>query len=189
MRSISPTWSATRCSSCWFSFSTSSVLSRSSFEKSRVLDRDDSLGRKVRNKTNLLVIEGADFLARKSETADQLVLLEHRHGDVAAHASKLDGCDAADAVASLSRNVIACPSWSTSATLTGSSCSEQTCVDRSHPSISRAACFVSKAGGVLYTHEPSGRPSGRCFQMSRRRYEQLSPAWLRRPAQARPESC
>jgi len=30
IRSISPTWSATRCSSCWFSFSTSSVLARSS---------------------------------------------------------------------------------------------------------------------------------------------------------------
>src|SRR6516164_6434456 len=31
MRSISPTWSATRCSSCWLSLTTSSVLSRNSF--------------------------------------------------------------------------------------------------------------------------------------------------------------
>ena len=35
MRSSSPTWSATRCSRCWFSFSTSPVLSRNSL-KSRV---------------------------------------------------------------------------------------------------------------------------------------------------------
>ena len=83
MRSISPTWSVTRCSSCWLSLdnscdcaSTCSVLSRSSFKQPRVLDGDDRLSGEVLNEFDLLVGEGANLLAVYAYDADQFAFLE-----------------------------------------------------------------------------------------------------------------
>src|SRR5262249_25925783 len=48
-------------------------------EQARVLDRNDGLGSEVRDQLDVLVGEGAYFLAIDGDGADQLALLQHRH--------------------------------------------------------------------------------------------------------------
>ena len=50
-------------------------------EQPRVLDGDDGLGGEVRDQLDLLVGERAHLLAVDGDGADQLVVLEHRHGE------------------------------------------------------------------------------------------------------------
>jgi hypothetical protein len=50
-------------------------------EQPSVLDGDDGLACKVREQIDLLVAERADLLAIDGDSADQLVLLEHRDDD------------------------------------------------------------------------------------------------------------
>ena len=50
-------------------------------EQPRVLDGDDGLGGEVLDQLDLLVGERANLLAVDGDRADQLVLLEHRHGE------------------------------------------------------------------------------------------------------------
>ena len=49
-------------------------------EQAGVLDGDDGLLGEVRDKLDLLVGERPDFRAVDADRADQLVVLEHRHG-------------------------------------------------------------------------------------------------------------
>ena len=77
MRSISPTWSATRCSSCWLSLVISSVRPAEFAEQPRVLDGDDGLGGEVLHQFDLFVCEGTNLLAIDGESADQLIFLQH----------------------------------------------------------------------------------------------------------------
>ena len=62
-------------------------------EQPRVLDGDDGLGGEVLHQLDLLVGERTHLLAIDDDGADQLVLLEHRHGEHGASAAELDGCD------------------------------------------------------------------------------------------------
>ena len=50
-------------------------------EQARVLDGDDGLAGEVRDQLDVLVGEGAFFLAIDGDGADQLALLQHRHGN------------------------------------------------------------------------------------------------------------
>ena len=50
-------------------------------EQPRVLDGDDGLRGEVLNQLDLLVGEWPHFLAVDDDCADQLIILEHRHGD------------------------------------------------------------------------------------------------------------
>ena len=72
MRSISPTWSATRCSSCWFS------LLRS-LSSSCVLDGNHGLRGKILDQFDLLIGEWADLLTENTEGTDQLTFSQHRN--------------------------------------------------------------------------------------------------------------
>jgi hypothetical protein len=58
-------------------------------EQARVLDGDDGLGREVLDQFDLLVGEGAHLLAVDTHGANQLVLLEHRHGQKRSGAGEL----------------------------------------------------------------------------------------------------
>jgi hypothetical protein len=49
-------------------------------EQPRVLDRDDGLFREIAHQLDLLVVEGSNFLTVNDNGADQLFILEHRHG-------------------------------------------------------------------------------------------------------------
>ena len=60
-------------------------------EQPRVLDGDDGLGGEVLHQLDLLVGERAHLLAVDDDRADQLVVLEHRHGEKGARAAELDG--------------------------------------------------------------------------------------------------
>ena len=64
-------------------------------EQPGVLDGDDGLSGEVRDQLDLLVGERAHLLAVDDDRADQLVLLEHRHGSNGASAGELDDGDAA----------------------------------------------------------------------------------------------
>src|SRR5215469_520002 len=57
-------------------------------EQARVLDSDDGLLCEMAHKLDLLVGEWSDFLAVDENRADQIVLLEHRHGEVRSCAGK-----------------------------------------------------------------------------------------------------
>ena len=59
-------------------------------EQPRVLDGDDGLGGEVLHQLDLLVGEGPDLLAIDDDSADQLVVLEHRHGEQRARAAEFD---------------------------------------------------------------------------------------------------
>ena len=50
-------------------------------EQPRVLDGDDGLGGEVLHQLDLLVGERPDLLAVDEDSADQLVVLEHRHAN------------------------------------------------------------------------------------------------------------
>ena len=50
-------------------------------EQARVLDGDDGLGSEAGEKRHLLVGEREDFLAVNDDSADQLIVLAHRHGN------------------------------------------------------------------------------------------------------------
>src|SRR5215475_13324104 len=58
-----------------------------------ILDRDDGLAREVRDQCYLLVRKWPDFLPVNDDGTDQLVLLEHRHGDGGSRATER-GCQA-----------------------------------------------------------------------------------------------
>ena len=73
MRSISPTWSVTRCLKLL-------VQSVEFLEQPRVLDGDDGLRSEVCEQFNLFVGEGTDLLAINGDRANQFVLLEHWYG-------------------------------------------------------------------------------------------------------------
>ena len=62
-------------------------------EQPRVLDGDDGLGGEVLDQLDLLVGERTNLLAVDGDRADQLVLLEHRHGENGPHAAEFDGSD------------------------------------------------------------------------------------------------
>ena len=62
-------------------------------EQPRVLDGDDGLGGEVLYQLDLLVGERPHLLAVDGDGADQLVLLEHRHGKNGAGAGELDQRD------------------------------------------------------------------------------------------------
>ena len=51
------------------------------FKQTRVLDGDDRLCGKARYQLDLLLGERLRLLAVDDDSADQLVLLEHRHGN------------------------------------------------------------------------------------------------------------
>ena len=57
-------------------------------EQPRILDGDDGLGGKTRQQVDLCLAEGTNFLAIDRDQADQLIVLEHRHRDQAAHAGQ-----------------------------------------------------------------------------------------------------
>ena len=59
-------------------------------EQPRVLDGDDGLRGEVLHQLDLLVGERPDFLAVDGDSADQLVVLEHRHADKRARAGQFD---------------------------------------------------------------------------------------------------
>ena len=63
------------------------------FKKTRVLDSNHGLRGEVLDQVYLLVGKRTNILSAQSETANQLALFEHRHGDVAAHSSKLNRRD------------------------------------------------------------------------------------------------
>ena len=59
-------------------------------EQPGVLDGNDGLSRKVFHQLNLLVGEWADLLAVYDDSADQLIVLEHRHSDRGSRTAELD---------------------------------------------------------------------------------------------------
>ncbi len=59
-------------------------------EQPHVLDGDDGLAGEIRDQLDLLVGEGAHLLAIDADGADQLILLEHRHGQQGAGAGGVD---------------------------------------------------------------------------------------------------
>ena len=59
-------------------------------EQPRVLDGDDGLGGEIRDQLDLLVGERPHLLAVDGDRADQLVVLEHRHGENGARAGEFD---------------------------------------------------------------------------------------------------
>ena len=61
-------------------------------EQPRVLDGDDGLGGEVLHQLDLLVGERPDLLAIDDDSADQLVVLEHRHAQERARAAELGRC-------------------------------------------------------------------------------------------------
>src|SRR5215831_17968784 len=97
IRSISPTCSMTRCSSCWLSFaisceriSSSSVRWLSSF-RSRAFSIAHSLSSKIRDQLNLLVGERAYLLPIDANRANQFAFLEHWHVEKTSRATQF-GC-------------------------------------------------------------------------------------------------
>ena len=68
----------------------SSVRCAQLVEQPRVLDGDHRLVGEVREQLNLLVGERTHFLTIDGDRADQLVLLQHRHGEKCPHAAELD---------------------------------------------------------------------------------------------------
>src|SRR5215472_10712512 len=62
-------------------------------EQASVLDGDDGLGREILNQINLLVGERLSLLAIDIDSADQTVLLQHRHREDGAIAPELDAHD------------------------------------------------------------------------------------------------
>ena len=62
-------------------------------EQPRVLDGDDGLGGEVLHQLDLLVGEWPHLLAVDGDRADQLVLLEHRHGEKRPSAAELGAGD------------------------------------------------------------------------------------------------
>src|SRR6516225_8963922 len=60
-------------------------------EQARVLNSNDSLGRKVLDQLDLLVGEQPDLLVVNGDRADQLVLLEHGDHEKSPNTSKFDG--------------------------------------------------------------------------------------------------
>ena len=62
-------------------------------EQSRILDGDDRLSGEVLHQLDLLVGEGANFLAVDGERANQFVLLQHGDSQKCPHATKFDGCN------------------------------------------------------------------------------------------------
>ena len=83
------TWSTSDVAVCCSSNSVrSSVRWRNSLSSRVVLDGDDGLGGKTRQQADLSFGEWANFLAIDRDHADQLIVLEHRHRDQAAHAGQ-----------------------------------------------------------------------------------------------------
>src|SRR5262249_50353006 len=64
--------------------------SRSSFEQAGVLDGDDGLGGEILHQRDLLVGKRPDFLPEDDDTADQYIVLEHRHAKCGTRAAELD---------------------------------------------------------------------------------------------------
>src|SRR5262249_54034922 len=63
-------------------------------QKPGVLDRDHSLGSKIRNQLNLFVGKWAHLLAIDTDSADQFALIEHRHLEKTSRAAQLGRRDA-----------------------------------------------------------------------------------------------
>src|SRR6516164_6717514 len=57
-------------------------------EQPRVLNGDDGLRGKILHKLDLLVGEGADFLAIDDDRTDQLIVFDHRHAEVRARTGR-----------------------------------------------------------------------------------------------------
>src|ERR1700683_613382 len=68
IRSISPTWSATRCSRRWFSFSTSAVLSRNSFNRRAFSMAITAWSAKISTSAISLSVKGCTVLRSRSNT-------------------------------------------------------------------------------------------------------------------------
>src|SRR5215475_6417741 len=67
-------------------------------QKPGVLDRDHSLGSKIRNQLNLFVGKWAHLLAIDTDSANQFAILEHRHLEKTSRAAQF-GCRDAKRVA------------------------------------------------------------------------------------------
>src|SRR6516164_1810967 len=59
-------------------------------QQPRVLDGDDGLGGKILHQGNLLVGKQPEFLPKDDDTADQYVVLEHRHAKRGTRTAELD---------------------------------------------------------------------------------------------------